>query len=83
MSVVNLFELSRNFNRKGQQWLMDRYIQQQEPVANVHGTVPQTPAPTVAPQVGQSVPQTPYNDPQPSVTGQGKEGEFEMQWKLW
>ncbi|XP_061169238.1 titin-like isoform X2 [Saccostrea echinata] len=46
MSVVNLFELSRNFNRKDQAWLMDKYIQQQEPLQNVHGTVPQTPAPT-------------------------------------
>ncbi|XP_056014185.1 AT-rich interactive domain-containing protein 4B-like isoform X2 [Ostrea edulis] len=59
MSVVNLFELSRNFNRKEQAWLMDKYIQQQEPLQNVHGTVPQTPAPTLT--------QTPYNDNQQSV----------------
>ncbi|KAK3096492.1 hypothetical protein FSP39_000692 [Pinctada imbricata] len=70
MSVVNLFELSRNFARKEEQWLMARYLQQQEPVDNVHGTVPQTPAPTVAPQVAQSIPQTPYNDSKPT-TAQG------------
>jgi len=48
MSVLNLFELSRNFNTRGQAWLMERYIRQQEPVANVHGMVPHTPAPTSA-----------------------------------
>ena len=47
MSVVNLFELSRNFSNRGQAWLMEKYIQQQEPVANVHGVVPHTPVPTV------------------------------------
>lgn len=59
MSVVNLFELSRNFNRKDQAWLMDKYIQQQEPLQNVHGTAPHTPAPTLT--------QTPFNDPQQCV----------------
>ncbi|KAK3576344.1 hypothetical protein CHS0354_039278 [Potamilus streckersoni] len=43
-SVVNLFELSRNFHSRGPGWLMDRYIQQQEPLHNVH--IPQTPAHT-------------------------------------
>lgn len=47
MSVVNLFELSRNFSNRGQAWLMEKYIQQQEPVANTHGVVPHTPVPTV------------------------------------
>lgn len=59
MSVVNLFELSRNFNRKDQAWLMDKYIQQQEPLQNVQGTAPHTPAPTLT--------QTPFNDPQQCV----------------
>ncbi|OWF37664.1 titin-like isoform X2 [Mizuhopecten yessoensis] len=45
MSVLNLFELSRNFNR-GQAWLMEKYIQQQEPAENTRGMVPHTPAPT-------------------------------------
>ncbi|XP_060085801.1 protein piccolo-like [Ylistrum balloti] len=45
MSVLNLFELSRNFNR-GQAWLMEKYIQQQEPAENTRGMVPITPAPT-------------------------------------
>lgn len=45
-SVLNLFELSKNFNSKNQGWLMDRYIQQQEPVKNVHGIMPQTTMPT-------------------------------------
>lgn len=68
MSVVNLFELSRNFNRKDQAWLMDKYIQQQEPLQNVHGTAPQTPAPTLT--------QTPYNDnPQGRDTTSAKERE--------
>lgn len=59
MSVVNLFELSRNFNRKDQAWLMDKYIQQQEPLQNVQGTAPHTPAPTLT--------QTPFNDHQQCV----------------
>ena len=48
MSVLNLFDLSRNFQNRGQAWLMERYINQQEPVANLHGTLPHTPAPTTA-----------------------------------
>ncbi|XP_076079836.1 uncharacterized protein LOC143049946 isoform X1 [Mytilus galloprovincialis] len=58
MSVVNLFELSRNFSSRGQAWLMEKYIQQQEPVANVHGVVPHTPVPTITnASRGQSAPQ--------------------------
>ncbi|XP_053396911.1 uncharacterized protein LOC123552816 isoform X2 [Mercenaria mercenaria] len=45
-SILNLFELSKNFNSRNQGWLMDRYIQQQEPVKNVHGMIPQTTMPT-------------------------------------
>ncbi|XP_050390798.2 uncharacterized protein LOC126809962 [Patella vulgata] len=32
MSVLNLFDLSKNFNKPAESWLMDRYIQQQHPV---------------------------------------------------
>lgn len=45
-SVLNLFELSKNFSSHGQGWLMDRYIQQQEPMKNVHGIMPQPTLPT-------------------------------------
>jgi hypothetical protein len=41
-----LFELSKNFNSRNQGWLMDKYLQQQEPVKNVHGMIPQTTMPT-------------------------------------
>ena len=39
--MLNLFELSKSFTSRSQGWLMDRYIQQQEPMKNVHGTGPQ------------------------------------------
>ncbi|ESP03993.1 hypothetical protein LOTGIDRAFT_156597 [Lottia gigantea] len=32
MSVLNLFDLSRNFQRPKESWLMDKYIQQQQPL---------------------------------------------------
>lgn len=44
--MLNLFELSKNFTNRGQGWLMDRYIQQQEPMKNVHGIGPQASMPT-------------------------------------
>ncbi|GFS13776.1 histone-lysine N-methyltransferase SETD1B-A-like [Elysia marginata] len=64
VGVVNLFELSKNFHSRGPAWLVERYIQQQQPLpAEVHGYqgYPQTPAPTSAqPQVvaGTSGPNT-------------------------
>lgn len=42
ISVVNLFELSKNFHNRGPEWLVERYIQQQQPLS----AYPQTPAPT-------------------------------------
>lgn len=75
MSVVNLFELSRNFNRKDQAWLMDKYIQQQEPLQNVHGTAPHTPAPTLT--------QTPFNDPQQCMREETPAKEKDRQAETW
>ncbi|XP_059166381.1 uncharacterized protein LOC131948723 isoform X2 [Physella acuta] len=43
LQVVNLFELSRNFHHRGPDWLIERYIEQQQP-ANEESS--QTPAPT-------------------------------------
>ena len=58
VGVVNLFELSKNFHSRGPAWLVERYIQQQQPLPaeaqGYHGYqgYPQTPAPTSAqPQV--------------------------------
>ena len=48
ISVVNLFELSKNFHNRGPDWLLDRYIQQQHPVSSIN--YPQTPAPTTSNQ---------------------------------
>lgn len=54
VGVVNLFELSKNFHSRGPAWLVERYIQQQQPlpaeVQGYHGyqAYPQTPAPTSA-----------------------------------
>ncbi|KAH3736148.1 hypothetical protein DPMN_042710 [Dreissena polymorpha] len=58
-SILNLFELSKNFNSRGQGWLMDRYIQQQEPLKNPHGMMPQTTMPT-------SMMRSPTFTPQPT-----------------
>ncbi|KAK7108804.1 uncharacterized protein [Littorina saxatilis] len=58
ISVVNLFELSKNFHNKGPDWLIDRYIQQQHPLSTVN--YPQTPAPiTSIPQQASAHPGTP------------------------
>ncbi|XP_005097136.1 uncharacterized protein LOC101862724 isoform X2 [Aplysia californica] len=60
LSVVNLFELSKNFHNRGPAWLVERYIQQQQPVNEGY---PQTPAPTSAlPQVTTNSERTPFND---------------------
>ncbi|KAL8566979.1 hypothetical protein ACOMHN_059779 [Nucella lapillus] len=47
LSVVNLFELSKNFHHRGPDWLMDRYIQQQHPLPS-SSSLPHTPAPTTS-----------------------------------
>ena len=46
ISVVNLFELSKNFHNRGPDWLIERYIQQQHPLSSAN--YPQTPAPTTS-----------------------------------
>lgn len=82
MAVVNLFELSRNFNTKGQTWLMERYIQQQEPVPNVNGMLPGTPAPTATvPMSGENSPlDKRFNDTTQSLQGtSNRDREIEME----
>ncbi|XP_041354259.1 uncharacterized protein LOC121372068 [Gigantopelta aegis] len=39
LSVVNLFELSSNFSSRNTNWLMERYIHQQHPVADSFGRI--------------------------------------------
>lgn len=46
--MVNLFDVAQNFNRSGgNQWLMDRYLQAQQP-REKHSAQPRTPLPTFA-----------------------------------
>ncbi|KAL4232688.1 hypothetical protein ACF0H5_007376 [Mactra antiquata] len=71
-SILNLFELSKNFNSQKQGWLMDRYIQQQEPVKNTHGMIPQTTMPTSQMRSPQYTPQPTYDTGMPST----REEEF-------
>ena len=59
LSVINLFDVAKNFNRGGNQWLMDRYMsgqQRKQPAApaaqhqvpDIQHSAPRTPPPTYA-----------------------------------
>ncbi|PVD29205.1 hypothetical protein C0Q70_11802 [Pomacea canaliculata] len=69
LPVVNLFELSKNFHRQGAQWLVERYIQQQQPL----GTSPETPLST-ANQPHDSADQLSPMEQEQQLTSFGLEG---------
>ncbi|KAK7503175.1 hypothetical protein BaRGS_00005440 [Batillaria attramentaria] len=68
VSVVNLFELSKNFHNRGPDWLVERYIQQQQPLSSIN-TYPQTPAPTTSIQQQASAQRSPQAERESQATG--------------